>query len=67
MSKNDEFAQGTGKPVHKIIWENHGYGIGAGCSCGEFSVWDGQVRPRGGRTSARASINRKFKDHKAGN
>lgn len=67
MSKNDEFSHGTGKPVHKIIWDNHGYGIGAGCSCGEFSAWDNQVTPRAGRKRARTSITQKFKDHKAGN
>ena len=65
MSRNEEFNQGSGKPVHKLSWKSGDYYITAGCSCGTFAVMRTAHR-RGGRMSTRDNIKWMHGKHKDG-
>ncbi len=65
MSRNEEFNQGSGKPVHKLSFKSGDYYITAGCSCGTFSVMRNAHR-RGNRMSIRDNIKWLHSKHKDG-
>ena len=65
MSRNEEFSNGSGKPVHKLSWKSGDYYISASCSCGTFGAMRSANR-RGGRMGSRDNIKWLHSKHKDG-